>query len=329
MWLDCGRTPSESARLLRALHVPRRTAWAWAAALSGCAAASAAALLWRGAGLWAGWDPSRRNVYCEAVRWERGLRQAANAVSNAPFAAAGAHAAALGWADAGRRRATPQHSQLESHPAFSLLFGGALLLVAAGSWLFHASWSRAGQRLDMAGVYSVLLVPICFLALRLGLLGPRRAGGELAFRSAALAAAAAAARWKWRLKSATLVPLLVAVLAGLLALWLALGSPEAAAEAAAECEASLPPVAPTSTQRRWWLGPVKRTPPSGMAWGCLVGSAACAAAAFWATLADTASAGSPACHPHSPLQLHSLWHLCSAAALHLLYVFLRSEAPVE
>jgi hypothetical protein len=66
-----------------------------------------------------------------------------------------------------------------------------------------------------------------------------------------------------------------------------------------------------------------------MCWPALFGSAAAAVAAFAATSADMASAGSPACNPDSLLQLHSLWHVAAAAALHLLYVFLRSESPSD
>jgi hypothetical protein len=257
--------------------------------------ASAAFAHARGPALWAGLDVSRRNVYCEVrltqpamsepaacslraeaaaalrqeVRWDQGVRQPVNTLSNLPFALTGAHMLALGVADAraARRRGArgaAEHSELERYALFSLLNGGAQLWVAAGSLLFHGSWTRAGQRADMGAVYTVLLCPAAYVAQRLGLFGPGAAHRR--FAAAVLAAAAWFTVNKWRIKSSGVVPSLIVVLLTLQALWFYVGSP------------------PTHgvDARRWLWGPVQRRRPAGMAWPLLCASALSIAVAFGA-----------------------------------------------
>ena len=202
----------------------------------------------------------------QEVRWDRAVRQPVNTASNLPFALTGAHMLALGAADARawRRSSTPTaqlHSELQRFPLFSLANGVAQLWVAAGSLLFHASYTRAGQRADMGAVYTVLLCPLAYMAQRLGLLGPGDAHAP--FAAALLGAGAWFTLNKWRLKSMRVVPALVALLALLQALWLAAGS--------AERDAGL---------RRWLWGPQRRDKPAGLAWPLLLASLASIALAF-------------------------------------------------
>ncbi len=237
------------------------------------------------------------------------MRQRVNTVTNAPFAATGAHMLALGMADVRRGRAAPQHSEMERHAAFSLLNGAAQLWTAAGSALFHASWTRAGQHADMGAVYALLLIPCTYLAQRLGLFGPGRAG-HASFCAVATSAVAYTTLHKWRLKSATAVPVMVASLCGLMLLWLWAGSPDEHASFA-----------------RAFFGPIARTRPKGLSMRLLAASAVCAGCAFAATAWDMRSGA--ACAPRSLMQWHSVWHVSAAAALWLLYAFLRSEAPAD
>ena len=277
---------------------------------------------------------SRRNVYCEErallpalasrsslvlqeVRWESALRQPSNMLTNLPFYVAAARVLTLGARDI--RRCGPPVCELERHPAFSLLFGTSLLWVFLGSTLFHASWSRLGQRLDMGGVYAVLLVPVCHVLRRLGVLG--RAGGPAFVALSALLCSSATAL-KWRLKSSSLVPQLAAALTALIALWLGLGSPVDDSSLPQSSDAQSQPPGPTM---RWWLGPVQRRRPAGLDMRLLLGSAASILLAFAAAQIDAASG--LRCVPRGAWQWHGVWHLCSAASLWLLYAFFRSEAP--
>jgi hypothetical protein len=200
------------------------------------------------------------------VRWDAAVRQPVNTVSNLPFALTGAHMLALGVADARAWRrssvATAElHSELQRFPLFSLANGAAQVWVAAGSLLFHASYTRAGQRADMGAVYTVLLCPTVYVAQRLGLLGPGNAHAPFA------TALACAGAWfthnKWRIKSSRVVPALVVLLALLQALWLAVGS--------GERRAGL---------RRWLWGPQRRDRPAGMAWPLLLAAVVSIAIAF-------------------------------------------------
>ncbi len=204
------------------------------------------------------------------MRWDEGVRQPANTVSNAPFALTGAHMLALGVADLrARRRAGgtcgAEQSELERYALFSLANGAAQLWVAAGSLLFHGSWTRAGQRADMGAVYMVLLCPAAYVAQRLGLLGPGAAHAP--FAAAVLAAGAWFTVNKWRLKSSFMVPALIALLLALQALWFVVGSPVASDNAGL---------------RRWLCGPVQRRRPCGLAWPLLCAASLSIAAAFGA-----------------------------------------------
>ena len=251
-----------------------------------------------GPALWSGMEVARRNVYCEArpalaarcaarqltsfapqeVRWDQATRQPVNTVSNLPFALTGAHMLALGVADArawwrssARMTSTLVHSELQRYPLFSLANGGAQLWVAAGSLLFHASYTRAGQRADMGAVYTVLLCPLVYLAQRLGLLGPGDA--HVPFVAALLGAGAWFTHNKWRLKSMRVVPALLVLLVLLKALWLTAGS--------GEREAGL---------RRWLWGPQRRDRPAGLAWPLLSAALLCIVLAFGACPSQLESA---------------------------------------
>ena len=302
--------------------------------------------------LWTGLDVARRNTYCEArgglvlpfarlpcsihpltprtlltqtVDWHAALRQRVNTVTNAPFLVTGIHILTLGVADARHGRRTSsltsgapppglRASELQRHWQFSVLFGLANMAVGIGSAFFHASWTRAGQRADMGGVYAVLLIPMCHVAHRLGLLGWGK-WGHTAFLALSLALCAAAVHLKWRLHSSVVVPGLVAALAALMLTWLAIGAP-------------MPPSGSgAAAARAFWCGPQPRQRPRDMAWPLAAACVLASACAFGATWVDMASPG--ACHPRGLWQWHSVWHVCSSAALWFLYAFLRSEAPMD
>lgn len=203
------------------------------------------------------------------MRWDEGVRQPVNTLSNLPFVLTGAHMLVLGATDTraareGRACAAADRSMLQHFPLFTFANGAAQLWVAAGSLLFHGSWTRAGQRVDMGAVYAALLCPAVYVAQRVGLLGP--GGAHSSFATVLLAACIWFTANKWRVKSATMVPALIVLLVGLLLLWFAVGSP----------------VADGGSVRRWLLGPVQRRRPDGLTWELLVGAALSIALAFGA-----------------------------------------------
>ena len=282
------------------------------AAAAGCHHPHGAALA--GPVLWACLDASRRNVYCEDVRWDSVLRQPVNTLSNFPFALGALHQLVLGRADLRAWRAhgpaaaaAERSSELARYPFFTLCSAAAQLWVACGSSFFHGSWTRAGQQADIGAVYAVLLCPVLYVAQRLGLLGPGDA--HCSFGSALLAITAALTAFKWRIKSSIVVPALIGALVGLLALWFRVGSPM---------------VSQPDCLRRWLLGPVQRERPRGLQQPLLFAAAIAIGLAFAATAHDMTLRG---CNPRSLFQWHAVWHLFAAFSLELLNRFLRSEAP--
>lgn len=264
--------------------------------------------------VWASLDTSRRNVYCEDVRWDAVLRQPVNTLSNLPFALGALHQLLLGSGDlqAWRSRgpaaaAVERGTELARFPFYTLCSAAAQLWVAVGSAFFHGSWSRAGQRADIGAVYAVLLCPVLYVAQRLGLLGPGDA--QSPFLAALVASTTALTAYKWRIKSSIVVPALIGALVGLLTLWFRAGSPA---------------LAQPGGLQRWLLGPVQRERPRELAHPVLVAAALAIGLAFAATAYDMSLI---ACSPRSNFQWHAVWHLFAAVSLQLLNRFLRSEAP--
>ena len=176
-------------------------------------------------------------------------------------------------------------------PALSALFGVSCLWLGFSSGLFHASLTRAGQRLDVAAMYPPLLSLLAIAAARAL---PARIGrrfGAGVPRWGVLAAAVVVAeialwRWKWSMSATTVLSTLIAAMA----------------------------VVTVAEHLRWpgrfrsaWLG-----------WG------ACLLAAGIACRQSDVARSFPV-GPESWLQGHALWHVLTAAALATLYLHERSE----
>lgn len=124
------------------------------------------ALVWSTQGvdgrIWSGWAESRelrRPAYAERVQVEAISRTRANVWSNLAYVLVGFYAFTLGWHD-WRSPGSNGDSYLRKTPALSLAFGLACCYLGVGSGLFHASLTRFGQQLDVAAIYSPLLVLI-------------------------------------------------------------------------------------------------------------------------------------------------------------------------
>lgn len=271
-----------------------RFAWAGTAlfALAVIVAAAAA----EGTDPWQRWEASReltRPGYAERVRVDRPIRTRANTYSNLAYVTAGLYACGLGLADRKRSRG-PGDGRAENvvvaTPALSFLFGASCIWLGFASGLFHASLTRAGQRLDVAAMYPPLLAILAIMAARW--LPPRLGGARGVPTSAVLCAAVVAAgflfwRWKWSMPAReTLLGLIGAV------------------SVVAVAEHLLRP----GRFRSVWL-----------AWGLclLVAGIACR---------ETDVAGRFPVGPDSWLQGHALWHVLTAGALASISFHERSEA---
>lgn len=112
--------------------------------------------------VWSNWAESRelrRSAYSEKVYFNELLRTRANTWSNLSYVIVGLYAIALGCVDWGlRTNATAGY--LRRTPLLSVAFGITCCLLGFGSGLFHASLTRFGQHLDVAAMYTPLLVLI-------------------------------------------------------------------------------------------------------------------------------------------------------------------------
>ena len=277
----------------RSVHV-----FAWGGTLLAAIAVLLAAAAVEGRGPWEGWDEGRelrRPGYAERVWPDRPIRTRANTFSNLAYMTVGLYACGLALSDRRRARlASPDASAgnvVVATPALSALFGLSCLWLGCSSGLFHASLTRAGQRLDVAAMYPPLLSLLAIAAARALPARVGRRGGAGVPMWGVLAAAVVVAeialwKWKWSMSATTVLSTLITVMA----------------------------VVTVAEHLRWpgrfrsaWLG-----------WG------ACLLAAGIACRQSDVARSFPV-GPDSWLQGHALWHGFTAAALGALYLHERSE----
>jgi len=280
-------------RVPRAVH-----AFAWGGTLLAAIALLLAAAVAEGRGPWEGWDEGRelrRPGYAERVWPDRPIRTRANTFSNLAYVTVGLYACALALAD--RRRAWQAGPEASSGnvvvatPALSMLFGLSCLWLGFSSGLFHASLTRAGQRLDVAAMYPPLLSLLAIAAARAlpALIGRRFGAGVPMWgvlAAAVVVAEIALWRWKWSMSATTVLSTLIAAMAGV-----------------------------TVAEHLRWPG---RFRSAWLGWG------ACLLAAGIACRQSDVARSFPV-GPDSWLQGHALWHVLTAAALGTLYLHERSE----
>ena len=126
----------------------------------------------QGGELWRGWvqEHSTLVYFCEPASIAAFFRQKIDTYTNLGFFFAGS--LMLVYARVDRRQAATGFAIV--HPQWSRCFGLALLMTFAGSSLFHASLTRSGEALDLAGTYAAVLLPGFFNLHRLFSLWQRR-----------------------------------------------------------------------------------------------------------------------------------------------------------
>ena len=175
---------------------------------------------YQGREVWGGWAESvelRHPAYAERVYPDDVLRTRSDTWSNLAYVLVGFYALALGWHDL--RRQAPAHAgYVIRTPAMSILLGAACCFLGFGSGLFHASLTRWGQQLDVAAMYSPLVV---FIAINVGRWVPRlNAGGGRAgvptwpiLAGLALVVCFLLYEYKWSMRSSVLLPTLILIVA--------------------------------------------------------------------------------------------------------------------
>lgn len=175
---------------------------------------------YQGRDVWSGWAESvelQHPAYAERVHLDEVLRTRSDTWSNLAYVLVGFYALALGWHD--HRRQAPCNAGYVIHaPAMSIIFGFACCFLGFGSGLFHASLTRWGQQLDVAAMYSPLVV---FIAINVGRWVPRlNTGGGRAgvptwpiLAGLALVTSFLLYEYKWSMRSSVVLPTLILIVA--------------------------------------------------------------------------------------------------------------------
>ena len=248
---------------------------------------------YQGKDVWRGWAESvelRHPAYAERIHLDDVLRTRSDTWSNLAYVLVGFYALALAWYDS-RRPAPANVGYLIHTPAMSILFGAACCFLGFGSGLFHASLTRWGQQLDVAAMYSPLVV---FIAINVGRWFPRlnTAGGRAGFptwpilSSLALVVSFLLYEYKWSMRSSVVLPTLILIVAAF--------------------------VVADRFQRRRRLS----VPLMILSLAALVAARVC-----WVMDVHGTFSG-----PDTWLQGHAVWHLLTALSLATIYLYYRTEA---
>lgn len=237
-------------------------------------------------------------VYCERDRVAELVRQPSNSWSNLIYLFYGLVLIRFGLND--RKHFKQQAPNwLTTMPELSILFGLHLSLLCFGSFLFHASLTRMGQRWDMVGTYGVLVSPLITMiwaVVSIMLKGPEKLTDRSYLRKSVLPLIIAILLTdvfiyiiKWYLDGfTTMFSLMVAMLSVMI---------------------------------------IYRVKAKGVM-NLLFGVASILAIAF-AWFLQVTDRQKIWCDPDSWLQGHAAWHAASGFAVVLLYLMIRSDKAIE
>ena len=267
-------------------------AFAWGGVLALVLLLIGVSRYYQGRGVWSGWAESaelRHPAYAERVYVDDVLRTRSDTWSNLAYVLVGFYVLALGWHDL-RRQPPANAGYVIRTPAMSILFGLACCYLGFGSGLFHASLTRLGQQLDVAAMYSPLVVAI---AINVGRWVPRlNTAGDRAgvptwpiLAGLALITCFLLYEYKWSMRSSVVLPTLILIVAAFAVL--------------------------DRFQRRSRLS----VPLLLLSLAGLVAARIC-----WVMDVKGTFSG-----PDTWLQGHAVWHLLTALSLTTIYLYYRNE----
>ena len=113
---------------------------------------------------WEKWHVASGNTFhfCEMNRMDELVRQPSNTWSNLGYFLVGLFTLTLGIHDLKYAERKKSDNFLVRYPVFSLMFGASAIYLFVGSFFYHASLSRFFQKLDQAGMYSIVIMILVF-----------------------------------------------------------------------------------------------------------------------------------------------------------------------
>jgi hypothetical protein len=113
---------------------------------------------------WQNWNLATGNTFhfCEMNRMDQLVRQPSNTWSNLGYFLVGLFALTLGVHDLKYVDRKKSDNFLVRYPIFSIMFGLSAIYLFVGSFFYHASLSQFFQKLDQAGLYSVVVMLLTF-----------------------------------------------------------------------------------------------------------------------------------------------------------------------
>lgn len=187
--------------------------WAWGIFLGFILLLLVAFFIWRDVNVWVGFEASgelRKQGYAERIYESSVFRTRANTWSNMFYVIVGLYAIFLSLRDRSLNWKEKDGYLVNTAP-LGILYGVACCYLGFGSGLFHASLTHIGQQLDVAAMYSPLVV---LWGINLGRWIPRFPGKAEyptwpVISLLIIIACAVLFIYKWELSSGTVLPLLI------------------------------------------------------------------------------------------------------------------------
>lgn len=118
--------------------------------------------------IWEAWMLAGGNSmhFCEKNRWDMLIIQPSNTWSNMGYLLVGLVLVSIGLKDHFYKGREDLNNFMARFPAFTLLIGGAMLWLFFGSFLYHASMTKTFQIMDITGIYAVLIALFTYNAFK-------------------------------------------------------------------------------------------------------------------------------------------------------------------
>ncbi|MCP4122453.1 MAG: ceramidase [Bacteroidetes bacterium] len=118
--------------------------------------------------VWGSWLGAGGNSahFCELNRWDMLIVQPSNTWSNMGYLIVGLVLISIGLKDHYFKERKQLNNLIARHPAFTILIGVAMIHLFIGSFFYHASMTLAFQKMDITGIYAVIIALFTYNAFK-------------------------------------------------------------------------------------------------------------------------------------------------------------------